>query len=210
MANNNVFSLEAFDELDHEFYFYDVVEDSTVKTMISDLNDIVIKDNAIMKKNRSALKTSNLFKDYTEINFKLPTIKIHMMTGGGSCLAGMALYDTIEKISHKYPVEFICSGSIMSMGTIILQAGGERYATPNTTFMVHQVSSCLGEKSTKVKDSEEELEETKRINKLIFDILKTKTKMPEELLSEIYEKKKNFYMTAEQALKYGLIDKILK
>lgn len=207
--NNNIFSLETFDKLDHELYFYDDVKDSSVKDFIANLNDIVLKDSSLMKKNRAAMRASEMFLESDDINFKMPTIKIHLMTGGGSCLAGMAMYDAIERVSYKYPIEIICSGYIMSMGTIILQAGGTRYATKNTTFMVHQVSSYLGDKSIKVKDSEEELEETKRINTMIFNILKAKTKMPEELLNEIYEKKKNFYMNAEDALKYGLIDKII-
>ena len=94
----------------------------------------------------------------------------------------------------------------MSMGIPILLASKTRKAYRNTTFMIHEVSSLsIG----KIADMEDEVQETKRLNKILFDIIQNETKITADKLREIYEKKKDWYLTAEEALELGIITEIL-
>lgn len=130
-------------------------------------------------------------------------ITLFLCTPGGSCYEGMALYDAIT--SSSTPLEINCSGKVMSMGVIVTLAARVRRAYRNTTFMIHQVSSmalgCL-------QDIEESIEETKRINDLLFSIIESKTKITREMLNDVAEKKKDWYLT-EEALELGIITEII-
>ena len=96
----------------------------------------------------------------------------------------------------------------MSAGTIIMLAVDlqHRSAYANTTFMYHTLS---GGTWGKVKDMEENVDESKRLHKLMWNIYKENTSIPEEKLDEIYKCKKDWYITSQQALKYKIIGKIL-
>lgn len=131
-------------------------------------------------------------------------ITLLLSTPGGSCYDGMAIYDAVT--SSETPVEVVCSGKIMSMGVIVALAASVRKAYRNTTFMIHQVSGmvlgCL-------HDMEESIDETRRINELLFSIIESKTNITRDMLNDIAEKKKDWYMTAEEALKLGIITEII-
>lgn len=134
----------------------------------------------------------------------LTPITVLLSTPGGSCYDGMAIYDAI--ISSETPVEIVCSGKVMSMGIIVTLAAKVRKAYRNTTFMIHQVSSmAMGF----LQDMEESIEETKRINDLLFSIIESRTKITREMLSEVAEKKKDWYLTAEKAFELGIITEII-
>lgn len=145
-------------------------------------------------------------QEYNIVVNETPLVPITLLlcTPGGSCYDGMALYDTIA--SSSTPLEINCSGKVMSMGVIIALAARVRKAYRNTTFMIHQVSSmalgCL-------QEMEESIEETKRINELLFSIIESKTKITREMLNDIAEKKKDWYLTAEEALELGIITEII-
>jgi ATP-dependent protease ClpP protease subunit len=96
----------------------------------------------------------------------------------------------------------------MSAGTIIMLAVDyeHRFAYPNSTFMYHAVS---GWAEGKLKDMEENLEESKRLNKTIWNIYKENTEIPIDKLEELYKCKKDWYLTPEQAKKYKIISKIV-
>ena len=127
-----------------------------------------------------------------------------MSTYGGCVYDGLSLYDAIK--NSKTEVDITCFGKIMSMGIPILLASKTRKAYRNTTFMIHEVSSLsIG----KIADMEDEVQETKRLNKILFDIIQNETKITADKLREIYEKKKDWYLTAEEALELGIITEIL-
>ena len=81
-----------------------------------------------------------------------------------------------------------------------------RKAYRNTTFMIHEISSgAIG----KLADLEESVDETKRLNKVLFDIIEKETKITKEQLEEVYIKKQDWFLTAEEALELGLITEII-
>ena len=131
-------------------------------------------------------------------------ISFYINSPGGSVTAGMAIYDTMNFI--KCDVSTICVGLAASMGAFLLSAGakGKRLALPNSEIMIHQPLGGAKGQATDIKIQAEQILKTKdRLNK----ILAGNTGRP---LSEIErDTDRDNFMTAEQALEYGLIDKIL-
>ena len=135
---------------------------------------------------------------------EMPHIQVLLSTYGGDVYDGLSLYDAIKNSNTK--VDITCFGKIMSMGIIILLASKNRKAYRNTTFMIHEISSgAIG----KIADLEESVDESKRLNKVLFDIIEKETKITKTQLKEIYNKKQDWFITAEEALKLGLITEII-
>lgn len=133
-------------------------------------------------------------------------ISFYINSPGGSITDGMAIFDTMNYI--KCPVTTICIGMAASMGAFLLAAGekGKRFATPNAEIMIHQplISGGLSGQTTEIKIHAEHLVRTReKLNK----ILSERTGKSLEQI-ELDTERDNF-MTAEQALEYGLIDGIL-
>ncbi len=124
---------------------------------------------------------------------------------GGVVTAGLAIYDTIQYI--KTPVSTICIGQAASMGALLLTAGskGKRYTLPNSRMMIHQP---LGGAQGQATDIEIQTREIIRVKKLINEIFAKHTGQP---LSKIMkDTDRDFYMTPEQAVEYGLIDEVIE
>ena len=135
---------------------------------------------------------------------KLNPITMYISTYGGSCYDGMALYDTIK--GSKTPVEVVCTGKVMSMGVIAILAAQVRKAHRNTTFMIHQLSSmAIGT----LQDMVDSVEESSRVNTMLFDIITSTTRITKERLSQISEQKKDWFFNAEEALNLGVITEII-
>jgi ATP-dependent Clp protease protease subunit len=114
------------------------------------------------------------------------------------------LYDAIK--NSKTEVDITCFGKIMSMGIVILLAAKNRKAYRNTTFMIHELSGgFIG----KIADMEESVDESKRLNNILFDIIEKETNITKSKLMDIYERKKDWFITAEEALELGLITEII-
>ncbi|MDD6037704.1 MAG: ATP-dependent Clp endopeptidase proteolytic subunit ClpP [bacterium] len=132
-------------------------------------------------------------------------IHLYINSPGGVITAGMAIYDTMNYI--KCDVSTICIGMAASMGAFLLAGGakGKRYALPNAEIMIHQPSGGAKGQATEIQIAAE-------------NIIKTKKKMNELLAAntgQTYEKvaadtERDNYMTAEEAVAYGLIDSIIK
>ena len=134
-------------------------------------------------------------------------IFFYINSPGGSITDGLAIFDTMNYI--KCPVSTMCVGLAASMGAFLLAAGtkGKRYATPNAEIMIHQplISGGLSGQTTEIKIRADHMVKTReKLNR----ILSEKTGKPLEQI-EIDTERDNF-MTAEEALKYGLIDGILE
>jgi ATP-dependent Clp protease protease subunit len=99
------------------------------------------------------------------------------------------------------------TGCAMSCGFMMLISGHKRFAHRLSTPLYHQVSS--GAFGT-LKEMEEKIEETKRLQAQLEDIVKEKTNISKKKLKEIFDNKKDWYMTSEEALELGVIDEILK
>ena len=132
-------------------------------------------------------------------------ISLYINSPGGSVSDGLAIFDTMNYI--KCDVNTICIGSAMSMGAVLLAAGtkGKRYALPSADIMIHQVlvSGGIGGQATDVAIYTDHLMKTK---KRLNTILSECSGQPYEKVCQDTER--DNFMTAEDALAYGLIDKI--
>lgn len=131
-------------------------------------------------------------------------IKFYINSPGGSVSAGLAIYDTMQNI--KSDVSTICVGLAASMASILLAAGtpGKRFALPNSEVMIHQVMGGAEGQASDIKISAEHILKTKaKMNK----ILAFHTKQKEAVIDR--DTDRDFFMDAEQAQKYGIVDKVL-
>lgn len=131
-------------------------------------------------------------------------ISLYINSPGGSVTAGMAIYDTMNYI--KCDVSTICLGMAASMGAFLLSGGtkGKRYALPNAEVMIHQPSGGARGQATEIQIVAENILRTK---KKLNEILAANTGQPYEVIER--DTDRDNYMTAEEALKYGLIDRVI-
>jgi ATP-dependent Clp protease protease subunit len=139
-----------------------------------------------------------------DIEYKPAPIKLYIDSYGGAVYQCFGLLGVMEKSST--PIHTIVTGAAMSCGFMILISGHKRFGYPHSTPLYHQVSTGF---YGKVQDMEESLAETKRLQKKIEDITFEKTSISKKKLNEILKNKKDWYMTAEEALALGVIDGIL-
>lgn len=134
-------------------------------------------------------------------NRKQP-IWLYINSPGGSVYDGMAIIDTIKTI--KAPVYTVVCGLAASMGSAILSAGDKRFATKNSTVMLHQASS--GTKGN-VQDQVVALNETIRMNNLLVEMIANNCgKTKEEVLAAT---NRDYFLSAEQAVEFKIVDEIL-
>ena len=131
-------------------------------------------------------------------------INLYINSPGGSVSAGLAIYDTMNYI--KCDVSTICLGMAASMGAFLLAGGakGKRYALPNSEVMIHQPSGGAQGQATEIKIVAEKILQTK---KRLNEILAANTGQPYEVIERDTER--DNYMTAQEAVEYGLIDSVL-
>lgn len=132
-------------------------------------------------------------------------ISLYINSPGGSVYAGLAIYDTMQFI--KPDVSTICVGIAMSMGAILLAGGakGKRYALPNSKILIHQVSGGFEGPAT---DIEIHAREALSLRKRLDEILSSCTGQPLEKVEKDTER--DYFMTAQESLEYGIIDKIFE
>ncbi len=133
-------------------------------------------------------------------------INLYINSPGGSVTAGMAIYDTMQYI--KSDVSTICLGLAASMGSFLLTAGakGKRFALPNSEILIHQPSVHGGfqGQATDIKIHADWLLKNKaKLNKIYSE----RAGQPLEKIEQDMER--DYYMTAEEAFKYGIVDKVL-
>ncbi|MBR2386996.1 ATP-dependent Clp endopeptidase proteolytic subunit ClpP [bacterium] len=131
-------------------------------------------------------------------------IMLYINSPGGVITAGMAIFDTMKLI--KSPVSTICLGDAASMGAFLLSAGtkGKRLALPNARIMIHQP---LGGAQGQATDIEIEAKEILRMKTMLTQLLSEHTGQTFEKVKQDTER--DNFMTASEALEYGLIDKII-
>lgn len=132
-------------------------------------------------------------------------IKLYLNTPGGLVTAGMAIYDTMQYV--KSPVSTICIGTAASMGAVLLAAGvkGKRFILPNSEVMLHQVMGGAEGQASDIKIRAEHILKIKdRLNKIL-------AKHTSQSLSRIEkDTDRDYFMSAEEAVSYGLVDKVIK
>ena len=131
-------------------------------------------------------------------------ISIYINSPGGVVYAGLAIYDTMQYI--KPDVQTICVGMAMSMGAVILAGGspGKRLATPNSKILIHQGSAGFHGQPT---DIEIQAREVISLKRRLEEILAQHTGQSLEKISKDVDR--DFYMTAEEAKDYGIIDQVI-
>lgn len=131
-------------------------------------------------------------------------VMLYINSPGGVITSGFAIYDTMNYI--KCPITTICMGQAASMGAFLLSAGaeGRRFALPNSRIMIHQP---LGGAQGQASDIAIQAQEILRMRTKLNEILAQNTGQPLEQIT--LDTDRDRYMTAEDALEYGLIDKIM-
>jgi len=132
-------------------------------------------------------------------------VYLYINSPGGVVTAGLAIYDTMQYI--KPPVSTICMGQAASMAAVLLAAGdqGKRIALPNSKVMIHQP---LGGAQGQASDIAIQAKEILKTRKLLNDILAKHTKQPFDRIET--DTDRDFFMSAEEAVQYGIVDKVIE
>lgn len=166
------------------------------------LNDRIVFLSGVVEDQISSLIVAQLL--YLEAQDPDKDIYLYINSPGGSVTAGMAIYDTMNYI--KCDVVTICIGMAASMGSFLLAAGakGKRKALPNCDIMIHQPSGGAQGQATDIKIHAEHIIKTKqKMNKLLSDMTGQSL---EKIESDV---ERDFYMTADEAKEYGLVDEVI-
>lgn len=162
---------------------------------------IIFLDGEVNDASASVIVAQLLFLEAEDPN---KDIHLYINSPGGSVTAGMAIYDTMNYI--KCDVSTICIGMAASMGAFLLSSGakGKRYALPNAEVMIHQPSGGAQGQATEIKIVAEHILRTRsKLN----NILAVNTNQPLEVIERDTER--DYYMSAEEAASYGLIDTVI-
>ena len=132
-------------------------------------------------------------------------ISIYINTPGGSVTSGLAIYDTIQFV--KPDVNTYCMGQATSMGAVLLAAGtpGKRYALPHARIMIHQP---WGGAEGQATDINIQAQEILRLRARLEEILAKHTKQPLDKIKK--DTDRDFFMSAEEAKKYGIVDEVVE
>lgn len=162
---------------------------------------IIFLDGEVNDASASVIVAQLLFLEAEDPN---KDIHLYINSPGGSVTAGMAIYDTMNYI--KCDVSTICIGMAASMGAFLLSSGakGKRYALPNAEVMIHQPSGGAQGQATEIKIVAEHILRTRsKLN----NILAANTNQPLDVIERDTER--DYYMSAEEAACYGLIDTVI-
>lgn len=143
-------------------------------------------------------------KDEKEKDYKREPIKLYINSYGGEIYDMWGLIDVI--LNSKTPIYTYCMGYAMSAAFEIFLAGHKRYCYKHSTFMYHQTNYW---RSGKYQDFVEDRDEMDWLNKKIEEYVINRTNLTKDDIKEIREKKKDFYIHSDKAVKYGIVDEVL-
>lgn len=166
------------------------------------MDRIIFLGTAVTDYSASVIQAQLLFLDSSDPG---KDISIYINSPGGSVYAGYGIYDTMQYIDCD--VSTICTGMAASMAAVLLVAGthGKRFALPHARVMIHQP---LGGMQGQASDIEIAAKEILKVKKELHEIISTHSGQPIETIERDSDRDK--WMTAPEALKYGMIDDILK
>lgn len=184
-----------------------IIETSGRGERVYDLPSRLMKDRVVtLFSEVETLSASVLIMQLLWLESQEPEKPIHFYINspGGSVSDGLAIYDTMKFI--KSPVYTYCMGMAASMGAFLLGAGakGHRYALPHSRIMIHQPSGGFRGQST---DIQIQADEIKKVRQTLESIMAEYTGKKLEQVNKDCER--DYYMTAEEAQKYGVIDKVV-
>ena len=184
-----------------------VIEQTSRGERSYDINSRILKDRIIfLGEEVNDVSASLVVAELLFLEAEDPgkDIQLYINSPGGSVTAGMAIYDTMQNI--KCDVSTICLGMAASMGAFLLAGGtkGKRFALPNSTIMIHQPSGGAQGQATEIQIVADHIAKTKRT---LNEILAANTGQPLEVVEK--DTDRDNYMSAEEALAYGLIDGVV-
>ena len=183
-----------------------VIERTNSKEYAYDIYSRLLKDRIILLNGEIDDNTSNIIVAqllYLD-SLNHDDISIYINSPGGSITAGMAIYDTMNFI--KSDVSTICIGISASMAAFLLSSGskGKRYCLPNSEVMIHQPLGGAQGQATEIKIAAERILKLKdKLNKILSD------NTGKDLEQIKRDTERDFFLSANESLKYGIIDKIL-
>ena len=166
------------------------------------LNDRIVMLHEEVNATTASLVVSQLL--YLEGQDASKYISLYINSPGGSVTDGLAIYDTMQYI--RCDVSTICMGLAASMGAFLLAAGakGKRYALPNSDIMIHQPSGGAKGQATDINIHAQHILQTKqRLNKILAE------KTGQSIDKIAADTERDNFMTAQQALEYGIVDKVI-
>ena len=184
-----------------------VIEDTRMGDRVYDIYSILLKDRIVFLGTPINALVANeivaklLFLDREDSERE---ISLYINSPGGEISAGLAIYDTMQLI--QAPISTIAVGITASMATVLLTAGaeGRRYALPHATIHLHQP---LGGAQGQATDIEIAAKEILRMRDLLNGILRRHTGLDDGQIDRLTDR--DFYMTAQQAVEYSIVDKVL-
>ena len=184
-----------------------VIEQSSRGERAFDIYSRLLKDRIIFLGEEVTDVSANLIVSqllFLESEDPGKDIQMYINSPGGSVSAGMAIYDTMQFI--KCDVSTICMGMAASMGAFLLAGGtpGKRLALPHSTIMIHQPSGGAQGQATEIQIVADRIQYTKR---MLNVLLAANTHQPLEKIAADTER--DYYMSAEEAKNYGLIDAVV-
>ena len=184
-----------------------VIEQSSRGERAFDIYSRLLKDRIIFLGEEVTGVSANLIVSqllFLESEDPGKDIQMYINSPGGSVSAGMAIYDTMQFI--KCDVSTICMGMAASMGAFLLAGGtpGKRLALPHSTIMIHQPSGGAQGQATEIQIVADRIQYTKR---MLNELLAANTHQPLEKIAADTER--DYYMSAEEAKNYGLIDAVV-
>lgn len=195
-------------EINYQHLIPTVIEKSTYGERAYDIYSRLLKDRIVFLGDTVDDGVANTIIAqllFLESQDKEKDIKIYINSPGGSVTAGLAIYDTIQYI--KPDVSTICVGLAASMAATILAAGakGKRFTLPNSEILIHQV---MGGAEGQAIDIKIRAERILRIRDRLNEILAKHTGQSLNKIEK--DTDRDYFMTADEALKYGVVDKIIK
>ena len=184
-----------------------VIEQSSRGERAFDIYSRLLKDRIIFLGEEVTDVSANLIVSqllFLESEDPGKDIQMYINSPGGSVSAGMAIYDTMQ--FFKCDVSTICMGMAASMGAFLLAGGtpGKRLALPHSTIMIHQPSGGAQGQATEIQIVADRIQYTKR---MLNELLAANTHQPLEKIAADTER--DYYMSAEEAKNYGLIDAVV-
>lgn len=173
--------------------------------LIGDLDEVTVKatNASILDINASDKLLKKLYKVYG-LEYTPKPINLYIDSYGGNVEQALGVISCIE--SSAVPVNTYVTGTAKSAGFMILISGHQRFAGRFSSIMYHQLS---GFTFGNIPDMELSVEESKRLQVLMEEIILEKTAIGKEKLKKIYSKKKDWYMSPQQALELGVVDAIV-
>ncbi len=193
--------------LQNNYLIPTVIEKTSMGERAYDIYSRLLKDRIIFLGSEVTDEVANVVVAqllFLESQDTSKDIKLYINSPGGSVTAGLAIYDAMQYV--KPDVSTICVGMAASMGAVLLAGGADkkRFALPNSEIMIHQVLGGFQGQGTDIKIHAERILKTKdQLNKLISKHTGKSLKTVEE------DMERDNFMSATEALKYGLIDKVI-